>query len=94
MEDSASEEERVIAGVLLAGWHIDDWTLGWGNNGIDNRYRLWSPQGRIIGHYATKYTAALAAETWMTGSVRVELKGADYRHGNKGAAEMPDAAKV
>jgi hypothetical protein len=55
-----SAEEKIIAGVLLAGWHIDDWTDGLGK-GILNRYRLWSPQGRIMGHYATKYVAALAA---------------------------------
>lgn len=43
---------------------------------------------RFIREYDTRHDAVDAALRLLG----VELKEADYRHGNKGAAEMPDAA--
>lgn len=62
--DTASEEERVIAGVLLAGWHIED-CQSRGVHEYRHRYCLYNSQGDLRGFFATKFTAALAADTWM-----------------------------
>lgn len=60
-DESDSAEERVIVGVLLAGWTI----IPVDPNGTRLRYVLGEPNGRLQGYFNTRYTAACAAAEIM-----------------------------
>lgn len=57
----ASEQDRLIATVVLAGWRIVD------TNPTQpvNRYRVNDPKGVCVGFRDTRYTAALLAERYL-----------------------------
>lgn len=60
----STEEERVIAGVVLAGWTITPLPQISAHPATP-RYWLQSPLGMPKGYYNTRYTAALAAQDDM-----------------------------
>lgn len=62
-DKSDEYEAGVIAGVLLAGWTITELAMPIGSTAA--RYWLQSPNGGTCGYHNTKYTAALAAQTFM-----------------------------
>lgn len=61
---TSTAEERVIAGVVLAGWTISDLGMPQGST-TAGRYVLQEPSGRMQGYFNTRYTAACAAAEIM-----------------------------
>lgn len=66
MESVSSEQDKLIASVVLAGWRIVDRMEG--VEGVfGTRWGVYSPDGQFMGARGTRYAAALAAEAWLWG---------------------------
>jgi hypothetical protein len=68
-QPAATEQDKLIASVVLAGWRI----IQKASIQSELEYEVRDPNGYVVGYRSTRYSAALLAERYLHEPALAEL---------------------